>query len=124
MAIGGNIGDNIGDLVREAQKMQQRMQAAQQELGELKVEGRSGGDIIMLVLNGRHQIVELKIKPAALDEDAEFLSELIIAAYNDALKKIEEASKRKITSLTEGLNLPTDLMDRMRGEGDSEKGGA
>jgi DNA-binding YbaB/EbfC family protein len=87
------IGENIGDLVKEAQKMQQRMQAAQQELGELKVEGRSGGDMIALVLNGRHQIIDLKIKPAALHEDADFLSELIIAAYNDALKKVEEASK-------------------------------
>ncbi len=121
MAIGGNIGENIGDLVKEAQKMQQRMQAAQQELGELKVEGRSGGDMVILVLNGRHQIIDLKIKPAAMDEDAEFLSELVIAAYNDALKKIEEASKRKITSLTEGLNLPTDLMNRMKDEGGQDE---
>ncbi|MDF1647141.1 MAG: YbaB/EbfC family nucleoid-associated protein [Legionellaceae bacterium] len=117
MAIGGNIGENIGDLVKEAQKMQQRMQAAQQELGDLRVEGRSGGDMVMLTLNGRHQILDLKIKPSALDEDPEFLSELIIAAYNDALKKIEEASKRKITNLTEGLNLPTDLMKQMQEEG-------
>ncbi len=111
-----SIGDNIGDLVKEAQKMQQRMQAAQQELGELKVEGRSGGDMVILTLNGRHQILDLKIKPAGLDEDTEFLSELIIAAYNDALKKVEEASKRKISSLTEGLNLPTDLMDKMKSD--------
>jgi nucleoid-associated protein EbfC len=109
-----SIGENIGDLVKEAQKMQQRMQAAQQELGELKVEGRSGGDMVALVLNGRHQILDLTIQPAALDEDPEFLSELVIAAYNDALKKVEEASKKKITSLTEGLNLPTDLMKKMQ----------
>ena len=114
MAIGGNIGENLGDLVKEAQKMQQRMQAAQQELGELKVEGRSGGDMVMLALNGRHQILDLKIKPSALDEDPEVLSELIIAAYNDALKKVEEASKQKITNLTDGLNLPTDLMKKMQ----------
>ena len=120
MAIGGNIGENIGDLVKEAQKMQQRMQAAQQELGELKVEGRSGADMVILMLNGRHQILDLKIKPSALNEDADFLSELIIAAYNDALKKVEEASKKKITTLTEGLNLPTDLMEKMQEEGDDK----
>lgn len=120
MAIGGNIGENIGELVKEAQKMQQRMQAAQQELGALKVEGRSGGDMVVLTLNGRHQMTALKIKPAALDEDAEFLSELVIAAYNDALKKIEDASRRKITSLTEGLNLPTELMEKMREQGEKE----
>lgn len=112
-----SIGQNIGDLVKEAQKMQQRMQEAQQELGELKVEGRSGGDMVILALNGRHQILDLNIKPAALDEDAEFLSDLVIAAYNDALKKVEEASKRKISNLTDGLNLPTDLMKKMQDEG-------
>jgi nucleoid-associated protein EbfC len=117
-----SIGENIGDLVKEAQKMQQRMQAAQQELGELKVDGRSGGDMVTLTLNGRHQILDLKIKPSALDEDPEFLSELVIAAYNDALKKVEEASKKKITNLTEGLNLPTDLMKKMQeGQKDDDK---
>jgi nucleoid-associated protein EbfC len=115
-----SIGQNIGDLVKEAQKMQQRMQEAQQELGDLKVEGRSGGDMVLLTLNGRHQIINLTIKPAALDEDSEFLSDLVIAAYNDALKKVEDASKRKISNLTEGLNLPTDLMDKMKEEGEKE----
>ena len=62
-------------------------------------------------------MLDLRIKPAALDEDTEFLSELIVAAYNDALKKIEDGSKRKIQSLTEGLNIPSDLMEKMQQEG-------
>jgi len=112
-----DLGQNIGNLVKEAQKMQERMQKAQQELGDLIVEGRSGGDMVMLKLNGRHQMLDLRIKPAALDEDTEFLSELVIAAYNDALKKIEDGSRRKIQTLTDGLNIPTDLIDKMKQEG-------
>lgn len=117
MAIGGNIGENIGELVKEAQKMQQRMQDAQKELGDLTVEGRSGGNMITVTIDGRHRMRKLDIKPQALEEDTEFLADLVIAAYNDALKKVEEASKRKITTLTEGLNLPTDLMEKMKEEG-------
>jgi len=112
-----DLGQNIGNLVKEAQKMQQRMQEAQQELGDLIVEGRSGGDMVMLKLNGRHQMLDLTIKPTALDEDAEFLSDLVIAAYNDALKKVEDGSRKKIQSLTAGLNIPTDLMQKMQEEG-------
>lgn len=111
-----DLGQNIGNLVKEAQKMQERMQKAQQELSDLVVEGRSGGDMVMLKLNGRHQMLDLNIKATALDEDTEFLSELIIAAYNDALKKVEDGSKQKIQSLTEGLNIPSDLMDKMKQE--------
>lgn len=111
-----DLGQNIGNLVKEAQKMQERMQKAQQELSNLVVEGRSGGDMVMLKLNGRHQMLDLNIKATALDEDTEFLSELIIAAYNDALKKVEDGSKQKIQSLTEGLNIPSDLMDKMKQE--------
>jgi len=115
-----DLGQNIGNLVKEAQKMQERMQKAQQELGDLIVEGRSGGDMVMLKLNGRHQMLDLRIKPTAMDEDTEFLSELIIAAYNDALKKIEDGSKRKIQSLTEGLNIPTDLLEKMKKESNKD----
>ncbi|MDF1827439.1 MAG: YbaB/EbfC family nucleoid-associated protein [Legionellaceae bacterium] len=115
-----DLGQNIGNLVKEAQKMQERMQKAQQELGDLIVEGRSGGDMVTVKLNGRHQMMDLRIKPTAMDEDTDFLSELVIAAYNDALKKIEDGSKRKIQSLTEGLNIPTDLMDKMKKEGEKD----
>jgi len=105
-----DINQNLGNLMKEAQKMQQRMQDAQQQLTELIVRGESGGSMIVLEMNGRHEVKSLVIKPAAMQEDAEFLSDLVIAAFNDAVRKIEKASKDKITQLTAGLNIPTDFM--------------
>lgn len=105
-----DINQNLGNLMKEAQKMQQRMQDAQQQLSELIVRGESGGNMVVLEMNGRHEVKTLTIKPTAMQEDAEFLSDLIIAAFNDAVRKVETASKDKIAQLTAGLNIPTDFM--------------
>ena len=110
MIMAMDINQNLGNLMKEAQKMQQRMQDAQQQLSELIVRGESGGSMVSLEMNGRHEVRTLQIKPAAMEEDAEFLSDLIIAAFNDAVRKIEKASKEKIAQLTSGLNIPTDFM--------------
>ena len=105
-----DINQNLGNLMKEAQKMQQRMQDAQQQLSELIVRGESGGNMVVLEMDGRHVVRTLQIKPTAMEEDTEFLSDLIIAAFNDAVRKIEKASKDKIAQLTSGLNIPTDFM--------------
>jgi DNA-binding YbaB/EbfC family protein len=102
--------DNLGDLMKEAQKMQQRMQDAQKELSELSVDGESGGGMVSLKMNGRHNVTSVKIKPSLLEEDVEMLEDLLAAAVNDAVRKIEKVSKEKISKLTAGLNIPTDLM--------------
>ncbi len=115
-----DINQNLGNLMKEAQKMQQRMQDAQQQLSELIVRGESGGSMVVVEINGRHEVKTLTIKPAAMHEDTEFLSDLIIAAFNDAVRKIEKASKEKITQLTAGLNIPTDLMGGVTEEDDKE----
>jgi len=60
--------------------------------------------------NGRHDVSEVKIKPTLMDEDVEMLEDLVAAAVNDAVRKIEKESKDKISQLTAGLNIPTDLM--------------
>lgn len=100
---------NINDLMKEAQKMQQKMQATQQELMQLKVTGEAGAGLIKITMNGRHE-VELRgvyINPSLMEEDKEMLEDLIGAAINDAVRKIEKISKDKITALTAGL--PKDL---------------
>lgn len=107
-----DINQNLGNLMKEAQKMQQRMQEAQQQLTELVVTGESGGGMISIKMNGRHDVIEVKVKPTLLDEDVEMLEDLIAAAINDAVRKIEKASKEKISQLTAGLNIPTDLIDK------------
>ncbi len=105
-----DINQNLGNLMKEAQKMQQRMQEAQQQLSKLLVTGESGGGMVKVEMNGRHDLTRVKINPSLLEEEVEMLEDLIAAAVNDAVRKIEKASKEKITQLTAGLNIPTDFM--------------
>ena len=108
-----DIGGNLTKLLEEAQKMQERMKKAQDELSELSIEGKSGGGMVRIKMNGRHEALEVKISPSLLNEEVEMLQDLIAAGFNDATRQVEKASKDKINQLTSGLNIPTDFM---RGE--------
>lgn len=105
-----DMNQNLSNLMKEAQKMQQRMQDAQKQLSELVVSGEAGGGMVTIQMNGRHDAVSVKIKPIMMDEEVEMLEDLVAAAINDAVRKIEKVSKEKISQLTAGLNIPTDLM--------------
>lgn len=108
-----DINQNLSNLMKEAQKMQERMQEAQQQLSELTLMGESGGGVVQVTLNGRHDCVKVKINPSFLEEaedDVSMLEDLVRAAINDAVRKVEKASKDKISQLTSGLNIPTDFM--------------
>ncbi len=111
-----DINQNLGNLMKEAQKMQQRMQEAQQQLSLLIVTGESGGGMVKVEMNGRHDITKVKVNPSLMEEDVEMLEDLFAAAVNDAVRKVEKASKEKISQLTAGLNIPTDFMK----DGDKE----
>ena len=105
-----DMNQNLGNLMKEAQKMQQRMQEAQQQLSELQVTGESGGGMVRVKMNGRHDVLEVKINPSLLEEEIAMLEDLFAAATNDAVRKIEKASKEKISQLTAGLNIPSDFL--------------
>ncbi len=105
-----DINQNLGNLMKEAQKMQQRMQEAQQQLSQLVVGGESGGGMVKVEMNGRHDVTKVKISTSLMDEDVEMLEDLVAAAINDAVRKVEKASKEKISQLTAGLNIPTDFL--------------
>ena len=107
-----DISQNLNNLMKEAQKMQERMQQAQQQLTDMSVNGESGGGIVKVKMNGRHDLTEVKINKSLIDEDVEMLEDLVAAAVNDAVRKVEKASKDKISELTAGLNIPTDLMNK------------
>ena len=106
-----DINQNLGKLMQEAQKMQQRMQDAQKELTDLVMSGESGNKAVVIEMSGDGHLRSIKIKPEALKESAEFVADLVIAAHNDAKRKIDAASKEKIAQLTSGLNIPTDLLE-------------
>lgn len=100
---------NLGNLMKEAQKMQKKMQDAQQQLTDMLVVGESGGGLVKVQMNGRHDVKKVNINQNLMDEDAEMIEDLVAAAVNDAVRKIEKVSKDKISQLTAGLNIPTDF---------------
>ena len=105
-----DLGGNLNKLLEEAQKMQDKMTAAQEELTLLSVEGKAGGGMVKVTMNGRHDVSKVTIAPSLLDEEVEILQDLIAAAVNDAVRQVEKVSKEKINQLTAGLNIPTDFM--------------
>lgn len=111
-----DINQNLGNLMKEAQKMQQRMQEAQHQLSQLIVDGESGGGMVKIKMNGRHDVTNVKINPSLMEEEPEMLEDLIAAAVNNAVRKVETASKEKISQLTAGLNIPADFMNKNKEE--------
>jgi len=105
-----DMNQNLNNLMKEAQKMQERMQEAQQQLTDMAVTGEAGGGMVRIEMNGRHDITKVKINPSLLEEGVEMIEDLVAAAVNDAVRKVEKASKDKISELTAGLNIPTDMM--------------
>lgn len=103
-----DIGNNINNLMKEAQKMQQRMQDAQKELEQLIVEGKAGD--VMVRMNGKHDVLSVKINPSLLEEDIDMLEDLVAAAVNAAVREVEKRSREKISQLTAGMNIPPEFL--------------
>ena len=96
----------LGNLMRQAQQMQETMQKAQAELAALEITGESGAGMVKIVLNGRHEAKRITIEPKLLGEDKEMLEDLVMAAFNDAVRKLAAHSQEKYAGLMSGLNLP------------------
>ncbi len=102
---GGNKG--MKDLMKKAQKMQQDLAKAQEELANKIVEGSSGGGMVTVKMNGKNQVLSLKIDPEVVDpDDIEMLEDLIITAINEAQEKISQTSQDELSKLTGGINIP------------------
>lgn len=100
--------NNFADLMKQAQKMQKQLMDAQKKVNELSVEGTSGGGMVIIKLNGKFEILSLIIDPRLMTpDDATMVSDLVIAAYNDAKKKIEEQISLNMGGiLPPGMHLP------------------
>ena len=98
----------LGNIMKQAQAMQENMQKAQEELANIEVCGESGGGMVKLLMTCRHDIKRVSIDPELLGdpEDKEVLEDLIAAAMNDAVKKVEKTTQEKMAGLTGGLNIP------------------
>jgi DNA-binding YbaB/EbfC family protein len=97
---------NINNLMKQAQAMQANMQKAQAEIATIEVIGESGGGMVKITMTGKHEVKRVQIEPAVISEDREMLEDLIAAATNDAVHKVETRVQEKMSSLTAGLNLP------------------
>jgi nucleoid-associated protein EbfC len=98
---------NMGNLLKQAQQFQARMAKLQEELGEKTVEASSGGGMVTVVVNGKQELLSVKIDPEVIDRDEkEMLQDLIVAAINDALNKARNMVQEETKKLTMGLNLP------------------
>ena len=98
---------NMGDLQKMAREMQANMAKAQEELAAATVEGTAGGGAVVVVLTGTQDVKSVKIQKDAVDpEDVETLQDLVLAAFNDALKKSRELAAQRLGSVTGGLKIP------------------
>lgn len=96
----------LGNIMKQAQQMQANMQKLQEELAKSETTGQSGGGMVTVVMNGRHEVRRITIDPALLADDKDMLEDLIAAAVNDAVHKVEATSQERMASLTAGMNLP------------------
>ena len=97
---------NINNLMKQAQAMQANMQKAQAEIANIEVIGESGGGMVKITMTGKHEVKRVQIEPAVVSEDREMLEDLIAAAANDAVHKVEARVQEKMSHLTAGLSLP------------------
>ena len=99
----------MGNMMKQAQKMQEDMQKLQEELANAKVVGEAGAGLVKVTMNGRYYVLLVEIDQSLFDEDKDMLEDLIAAATNDAVRRVEENSKKKMGELTAGLGLPPNV---------------
>ena len=104
---GMNQKQNMNSVIKQAQKMQKEMERVQQETEEEQVEATSGGGAVKVVVNGKKELISIKLDPDAVDpDDVETLEDLILAAVNEGVKKAEEIMSERMGAITGGLNIP------------------
>ena len=92
--------------MRQAQKLQEDMLKAQEELANMEVTGKSGGGLVTVVMNGKHEVKRVMINDSLLTDDKDMLEDLVAAAVNDAVHRVERTTKDKLSGLTTGMGLP------------------
>ncbi len=104
------MSNRFGDMFKQAQKvqedMQKKLQDVQNELSNLEVVGEAGAGMVKVTMNGRHDVKAVALDPALLTEDKAILEDLLAAAVNDAVRKVEKSNQDKMASLGAGVNLP------------------
>src|ERR1043166_3606535 len=98
--------NQLAGLMKQAQAMQDSMKKAQEEIARMEIEGQAGAGLVKVVMTGRHDVKRVTIDPSLLSEEKDMLEDLVAAAVNDAVRKVEAASQEKMAGLTAGLPMP------------------
>ena len=96
----------LGNIMKQAQAMQENMQKAQEELANIEVTGQSGAGLVEITLTCRYDVRKINIDPELMNDDKEVLEDLIAAAFNDGVRKVESTTQEKMGGLTSGMNIP------------------
>ncbi len=96
----------MGNIMKQAQAMQEKMQRAQEEITRLEVTGEAGAGMVKVTMTGNHNVRRVSIDDSLMSDDKEMLEDLIAAAINDAVRRVEETTKEKMSSVTGGMQLP------------------
>lgn len=96
----------MGNIMKQAQQMQERMQQAQDEIAKMEVTGEAGAGLVKVTMTGSHGVRRVEIDDSLMEDDKDMLEDLIAAACNDAARRVEETSKKRMAEVTGGMNLP------------------
>jgi hypothetical protein len=99
----------IGQLMKQAQEMQASMKKAQEEMASITVVGESGAGVVRITMTCQHQVRAVEIDDAMVGDDKEMLEDLIVAAFNDAIRKVESTVQDKYSGMASGMGLPPGL---------------
>ena len=96
----------IGQLMKQAQEKQANMQKAQEEMASITVTGESGAGMVKITMSCRHEVKAVEIDDALVGDDKDMLEDLIVAAFNDSIRRVEKTVQEKFSGMASGLNLP------------------
>ena len=96
----------MGNLMKQAQQMQAKMKKAQDEIAKLEVTGESGAGLVKVTMTGSHSVRRVEIDPTLFEDDKDMVEDLVSAAFNDAVRRVEEQNKEKMSAATGGMQLP------------------
>jgi nucleoid-associated protein EbfC len=95
-----------GNMMKQAMALQANMKKAQEEIANMEITGESGGGMVKVTMNGKHEVKRVQIEPQVVSEDREMLEDLIAAAFNDAVNKVDQQTQARMSSVMGGINLP------------------
>ena len=98
--------DGLSSMMKQAEKMQADMKKVQKEISRIEVNGQSGGGLVSIIMTGRHEVKKVDIDKTLFEEDSDMIGDLLAAAVNDAVRKIQKNTQERMSRMTVDMGLP------------------